>query len=84
MRASSPRVLRAIEIPAEHAWTPERAAAWWRTYSPPERAPNVPSGEVQIIMPGKSVAQRPLAATDERAIAQTMAGPTAHTKVDVG
>jgi hypothetical protein len=34
-------------------------------------------------MPGQSVAQRPLAATDERAIAQTMAGPTANTKLDI-
>lgn len=28
-------------------------------------------------MPGRTKEQRPLAATDERAIAQTLAGPTA-------
>jgi serine/threonine protein kinase len=72
--------LRAIQIPDEYVWTAERAAAWWRTYSPPERAAN--DAEVRIIMPGM-VSQRPLAATDERAIAQTMAGPTANTKVDI-
>jgi len=26
--------LRAIEIPAEHAWTEARAQAWWRTHKP--------------------------------------------------
>ncbi|HEY1548596.1 MAG TPA: serine/threonine protein kinase [Kofleriaceae bacterium] len=26
--------LRAIEIPAEHAWDDERAAAWWREHQP--------------------------------------------------
>jgi serine/threonine protein kinase len=69
--------LRAIEIPAEHAWTAERAAKWWRDYQPPKPAPSVPSAEVQVIMPGRTKEQRPLAATDDRAIAQTMAGPTA-------
>jgi serine/threonine-protein kinase len=69
--------LRAIEIPAEHAWTAERAARWWRDYQPPKPAPSVPSAEVQVIMPGRTKEQRPLAATDDRAIAQTMAGPTA-------
>lgn len=68
--------LRAIPIPAEHAWTDARAAAWWKAYQPPAPAPNVPSAEVQVIMPGRTVEQRPLAATDERAIAQTLAGPT--------
>ena len=43
---------------------------------------NVPSAEVQVIMPGRTKEQRPLAATDERAIAATMAGPTASTKLD--
>ncbi len=70
--------LRAIEIPAEHAWTPERAAAWWLDYNPPAPSVTVPTGEVRIIMPGRSVAQRPIAATDERAIAQTIATPTAN------
>ena len=36
--------LRAIEIPAIHAWTDERAAAWWRTHRPaPEPAPSTDS-----------------------------------------
>ncbi len=69
--------LRAIDIPAEHAWTAERAARWWRDYQPPKPAPSVPSAEVQVIMPGRTKEQRPLAATDERAIAPTMAGPSA-------
>jgi serine/threonine protein kinase len=69
--------LRAIEIPAEHAWTAERAARWWRDYQPPKPAPSVPSAEVQVIMPGRTKEQRPRAAMDDRAIAQTMAGPTA-------
>ncbi|HEY0255684.1 MAG TPA: serine/threonine-protein kinase, partial [Kofleriaceae bacterium] len=46
--------LRAIEIPLEHAWTHERAVAWWRDYKPPEPAASLPSGEVQRIMPGAS------------------------------
>jgi serine/threonine protein kinase len=69
--------LRAIRIPDEHAWNQTRAAAWWRTYSPPAPAETVPSAEVQVIMPGRTKEQRPLAATDERAIAPTMAGPSA-------
>ena len=69
--------LRAIEIPDEHAWTAERAARWWRDYQPPKPAPSVPSAEVQVIMPGRTKEQRPHVAVDERAIAQTMAGPTA-------
>jgi serine/threonine protein kinase len=67
--------LRAIKIPEEHVWTQARAAAWWRAYSPPAPAQPLPSGEVQVIMPGRTKAHRPLAATDERAIAATMAGP---------
>ena len=71
--------LRAIRIPDEHAWTQARAAAWWRNYSPPAPAQTVPSAEVQVIMPGRTKGQRPLAATDERAIAPTMAGPSGGT-----
>jgi serine/threonine protein kinase len=71
--------LRAIEIPDEHVWTQPRAAAWWRNYTPPAPVQNVPTAEVQVIMPGRTKEQRPLAATDERAIAATMAGPTANT-----
>jgi len=69
--------LKAIKIPDEYAWTEARAVAWWRGYSPPAPIESLPSNEVQIIMPGRSVDQRPVAATDEKAIAQTLAGPTA-------
>jgi hypothetical protein len=41
--------------------------------------PNVPSAEVQVIMPGRSKDLRPLAATGDGAIAPTMAGPMATT-----
>jgi serine/threonine-protein kinase len=74
--------LRAIKIPDEHVWSQARAAAWWRNYSPPAPVANLPSGQVQVIMPGRTKEQRPLAATDERAIAPTMAGPSANTKLD--
>jgi eukaryotic-like serine/threonine-protein kinase len=67
--------LRAIPIPEEHAWTEARAAAWWREYRAPVPAPNVPSAEVQVIMPGRTD-NRPPAATDERAHAQTLMGAT--------
>jgi serine/threonine-protein kinase len=66
--------LRAIEIPAAHAWTDARAAAWWHEYKPPEPAPNIPSAEVQVIMPGRGTADRPLSATDERAFENTIMG----------
>jgi serine/threonine protein kinase len=71
-------MLRAIEIPDEHRWTPARAAAWWTKYEPPKPVPSLPSGEVQVIMPGRAKEQRPLIATHEHAIGPTLAGPTAH------
>ncbi len=43
--------LRAIEIPPEHAWTPEHAQAWWSRYQGPATPPE-PAAEVQEIMPG--------------------------------
>lgn len=46
--------LRSIQIPAEHAWTPQRAFAWWRDYRAPVPVPNVPSAEVQVVMPGSA------------------------------
>jgi serine/threonine-protein kinase len=65
-------MLRAIEIPPDVAWTPERAGDWWRAYQP-VAAPSAPlAGEVQVIMPGRTD-QRPVAATSETAIAQTIA-----------
>ncbi|HEX5058112.1 MAG TPA: serine/threonine-protein kinase, partial [Kofleriaceae bacterium] len=74
--------LRAIKIPDEYVWTQARAGAWWRTYTPPAPVQPVPSAEVQVIMPGRTKEQRPLAATDERAIAATMAGPSVNTQLD--
>jgi serine/threonine protein kinase len=62
--------LRAIEIPDEHAWRDPQAAAWWRDYKPPVPAPNVPSAEVKVIMPGRMLRA-------DRASAATLAGPTA-------
>ena len=76
--------LRAIQVSEDYVWSPERTNAWWRNYSPPQPVPNLPSGEVQVIMPGRTAANRPMVATGADAIAQTMAGPAANTKLDVG
>ncbi|HEX2687444.1 MAG TPA: protein kinase [Kofleriaceae bacterium] len=65
------QALRAIEIPAEAAWTAEHARAWWRAYRPEVPATGISTHEVQIIMPGRAD-QRPVAATSETAIAQTV------------
>jgi serine/threonine protein kinase len=46
--------LAAIHIPDEYAWTVGRARAWWGDYRAPQPVPNVPSAEVQVIMPGAS------------------------------
>ncbi len=63
--------LRAIEIPDEHAWTEADAISWWATYEPPPvRLP--PTGEVHVIMPGRTD-QRPMAATSDEAIGPTIA-----------
>jgi serine/threonine protein kinase len=64
--------LRAIEIPDSVAWTAHEAEAWWAVYQPVVLPPPVDTGEVQVIMPGRGE-QRPLAATSESAIAQTIA-----------
>jgi len=62
--------LRAIQIPDEHAWTEAKAKAWWADYKPPP--PKIqPTGEVQVIMPGRT-AQRPVASTSEDAIGPTI------------
>jgi serine/threonine-protein kinase len=72
-------MLRAIEIPHEVAWTTERADEWWHAYRPAAPATPAPSSEVQVIMPGRTD-QRPVAATSETAIAQTIASssPPSH------
>jgi serine/threonine-protein kinase len=64
--------LRAIEIPREAGWSESHAHAWWSAYQPAVRAPAPAPGEVQVIMPGHGD-QRPVAATSESAIAQTIA-----------
>jgi len=67
--------LRAIELPAELAWTGEQASAWWRAYRPEVPAAGIATSEVQVIMPGRND-ERPVAATSDTAIAQTVAsGP---------
>ncbi len=67
-------MLREVEIPLEYAWTNARAMAWWRDYRAPEPAPNVPSGEIQVIMPGRSTADRPIDATGGKAFEVTVVG----------
>jgi serine/threonine protein kinase len=64
-------MLRAIPIPPQLAWTPEAAGAWWQAYQPAILATSVSASEVQVIMPGRTD-QRPVSATSERAIAQTI------------
>jgi hypothetical protein len=72
-------MLRAIEVPAELGWSGEHASAWWRAYQPEVPAAGLATSEVQVIMPGRND-QRPVAATSDTAIAQTIAsGPPTHT-----
>jgi len=68
-------MLRAIPIPAEHAWTEAKAQAWWAEYKPPVVLPVTTPGEIQVIMPGRTE-QRPLEATSEEAIGPTIAEPS--------
>jgi serine/threonine-protein kinase len=74
--------LTAIAIPEDYVWNAARAQAWWRNYSPPAAVPNLPSGEVQVIMPGRTATQRPVASTGAEAIAPTVA--TGGVKIDIG
>ncbi|MFT3694836.1 MAG: serine/threonine protein kinase [Kofleriaceae bacterium] len=46
--------LRRIAIPEQYEWTREHAQIWWASYKPDQPVPNLPSGEVQRIMPGAS------------------------------
>jgi serine/threonine protein kinase len=70
--------LRAIEIPAELRWSDEHASAWWRAYRPEVPQAGIATSEVQVIMPGRND-QRPVAATSDTAIAQTIASaPPTH------
>ncbi|MEO7733823.1 MAG: serine/threonine-protein kinase, partial [Kofleriaceae bacterium] len=68
------RLLRAIPVPAPLAWTPAVATAWWQAYQPALPVTELSSSEVQVIMPGRND-QRPVAATSESAIAQTIVSP---------
>jgi len=70
------KLLRAIEVPDEYAWTEGRAHAWWTAYRAPQPAPNVPAGEVQVIMPGRTTNDRPLDATGASAFDVTIHGDT--------
>jgi serine/threonine protein kinase len=65
-------MLRAIAIPVDEPWTIEHAQAWWRAYVPQIAPTHLSPSEVQVIMPGRTD-DRPVAATSETAIAQTIA-----------
>jgi serine/threonine protein kinase len=67
-------MLRAIAIPDEVAWSAEHAAAWWRAYQPALPPTNLSASEIQVIMPGPTDL-RPVDATSETAIAQTIVSP---------
>jgi serine/threonine protein kinase len=75
MRPANARVLaaqlRAIPIPPQYDWNDSHAAAWWSSYQPKAAAPNLPSSEVQVIMPG-SAAPGPI--VDSHPFAQTIVG----------
>ena len=65
------KMLRAIPIPPDQAWTDAKAQAWWTAYKPAAPAPTVSPSEVQVIMPVQTD-QRPIAASSEVAISPTM------------
>jgi hypothetical protein len=64
--------LRAIEIPAEHAWTADTAREWWDAYRPPIPATPLSASNVQVIMP-ESTKERPGIAMSADAIGTTIA-----------
>jgi hypothetical protein len=49
--------LRAIEIPAEHAWTDDKATSWWKSYRPSKVATLQPDSATSVaprtIMPAR-------------------------------
>jgi serine/threonine protein kinase len=72
--------LRAIEIPAEHAWTPRHAQAWWSAYQQPAAPEVAAPTEVQVIMPGgterrSSAPPQPAPRAEGDALAATVASP---------
>jgi hypothetical protein len=56
------------------AWTSAHAEAWWRDHAPAIAPTHLSASEIQVIMPGRTD-ERPVAATSETAIAQTIASP---------
>ena len=70
--------LREIPIPTEYAWTNARAVAWWQSYHVATPAPNVPTDEIQVIMPGRGTADRPIEATGGPAFEVTVVGKSIH------
>ncbi len=64
--------LRAIPIPDEHAWTEDKARAWWAEYSPPIAATPPTVSNVQVIMPGST--DRPAGADAKHAMGPTIDG----------
>jgi serine/threonine protein kinase len=65
------KMLRAIPIPAEHAWTDAKAQAWWRGFQAPMPAESVSPSEIQVIMPVRT-GDRPADATSDVAISPTV------------
>jgi serine/threonine-protein kinase len=43
--------LRAIPIPAEHAWTDDQARSWWADYRPPAPVPSIAVSQAQRLLP---------------------------------
>jgi hypothetical protein len=48
------KLLRAIEVPAEHAWTDERAQGWWWANRPKPTKPSTAPGGGRMILPLRS------------------------------
>jgi hypothetical protein len=49
------RELRAIELPAEHAWTDEHARTWWDAHRV-EPAPALPTSAERVLVPQRDEA----------------------------
>ena len=56
-RARARRRCARFESPPSTRGPSSARVAWWRDYRAPQPAPNVPSAEVQVIMPGKNTVQ---------------------------
>ena len=53
--------LRAIEIPAEHAWTGARANAWWFVHRPPTSAEPVAATVERLVVGDPTAIDVPVA-----------------------